>query len=106
MIWDINEVKEQARKAVDMGCPKAIQETDGCITYKAYDFGEASPLESDWYEMVEWGEHSFRRVWVSREYMSIFTYCEGDVILELFSKEEKFLEELGNCVKYYQLEGN
>lgn len=38
----------------------------------------------------------------SDEQMAVFTYCEGDICLTLFTNREKYEREKADTIKYYQ----
>lgn len=45
---------------------------------------------------------TLRVVWISKKYLSILTYCEGDLILEVCDNIKYFKKEIKRTVEFYK----
>ena len=53
-------------------------------------------------EYENWSDGDYRRVWVSDTEMAIFTYCEGDLSLEVLETERQFRASLRKAGEFYE----
>lgn len=87
-----------------------IEHRTGSVVYRGLTF--RTPREflhfipSGFKLMSRWSCGELRVVWISAKDRAIFTYCEGDLILEIYDDAEKFRKGLKRTEKYYEeLEG-
>lgn len=60
-------------------------------------------LIPDQFHLVEkWSIEPYRIIWISKKYKSIFSYCEGDIILEVYETMEDFKKHIKNAADYYK----
>ena len=65
--------------------------------------GEILHLIPDNFYIVEkWCYKTLRVVWISKKYLSILTYCEGDLLLEVCESMERFKKEIKRTTEFYK----
>ena len=78
----------------------------GYKIYRGFTFqcpGEITQLIPDHFQLVEkWCYKTLRVVWISKKYLSILTYCEGDLILEVCESMEYFKKEIQRTSEFYR----
>lgn len=81
-------------------------ETNGVKIYRGFTFRYAEDildLVPDHFWMVsEWCYDTFRVVWISKKHLSIFIYCEGDLVLEICENMEVFNENIKKAAEFYK----
>jgi hypothetical protein len=79
---------------------------DGYKLYQGFTFKypeEIISLVPEHFQLVEeWCYGTFRLVWMSEKNLSILTYCEGDLILEVFENVKNFEMELKSTGEFYK----
>lgn len=82
------------------------KERNGVKTYRGFTFKypeEILNLVPDHFQMVsEWCYDTFRVVWISERDLSLFTYVEGDLVLELCENMEVFNEKIEKTSEFYE----
>lgn len=82
------------------------EKKQGYRIYRGFTFRypeEIMHLVPDHFHIVEkWCYDTFRVVWISKKYLSIFTYCEGDLILEVCESMEEFKKEIKRTTEFYR----
>jgi len=58
--------------------------------------------DSNWVKEYDFCDHPYRVVWINIMDASIFTYCEGDLTLKVFSDRAAFYLALAECAEYYK----
>lgn len=95
--------------AIEKGFINKKDYEDGKVIYRGFTF--LSPGEGcirvtpDWRLRLDWCYDTYRLVWVSKEKMSILTYCEGDISVVVCLSVEAYWEELKSCEKCYEEDG-
>ena len=59
-------------------------------------------FDQDWSEETAWRDGWHRRVWINIKDRLIFTFCEGDVILNVCNSPEEFYKELFEASNFYK----
>ena len=74
------------------------EERDGYRIYQGFTHrnpDEIRKLIPDrFYKVEDWCYGNLRAVWISKRHLSIFSYCEGDINLEIFDDIKVFNEQL------------
>lgn len=82
------------------------EERKGLKIYKGFTFKYAEEIldlvPAHFWMVEEWCYDTFRVVWISKKYRSIFTYCEGDLILEVCESMGVFEEQLKRLSEFYK----
>ena len=75
----------------------------GKTDIEEFIFQDILDLVPDHFWMVsEWCYDTFRVVWISKKHLSIFTYCEGDLVLEICENMEVFNENIKKAAEFYK----
>lgn len=78
----------------------------GYVIYRGFTFqcpGEILQLIPNHFHLVEkWCYKTLRVVWISKKYLSILTYCEGDMILEVCKSMKYFKKEIKRTAEFYR----
>lgn len=61
----------------------------------------AQRIPASFKDMPHWADGLARRVWVDLDGRAICTYCEHDLFLDLFDREEAFGEALDRARAFY-----
>ena len=78
----------------------------GSTAYRGFTI--RTPLEfmhfvPDTFHLVnEWSCGDLRVVWISEKDLAIFTYCEGDLLLEIYDNPEEFQAGKKRTANYYR----
>lgn len=56
----------------------------------------------DWQKESDFCDHPYRIIWVNIIEMAIFTYCEGDLSLNVFDNRIEFYKKLVQMAEFYQ----
>jgi hypothetical protein len=82
-----------------------IKNEEGRELHKGFTLGGwevAKGLLSDkWKLKSEWCDGLFRKAWINYEQRGIFTYCEGDIILEAFKTKQHFDAAIERANEFY-----
>lgn len=55
------------------------------------------------YKWVErWGDEPYRSVWINPKELTVYTYCEGDLIKVICDDRVAFLDELREANEFYK----
>lgn len=61
------------------------------------------PKGTGWRWMGEpWRDSVYREVWLHEEGRAIFTYCEGDLVLEMYPSDTAYREAVEAGERYYR----
>ena len=97
-------------KLMELAAQGESEHREGSVIYRGFTF--RTPREFlhfipvDFKLMSKWSCSELRLVWISAKDRTIFTYCEGDLVLEVYDDAEEFRRGMKRTEKYYEeLEG-
>jgi len=59
-------------------------------------------LTPEWIKEFDFCDHPYRVIWINITEMSVFTYCEGDLKLQVFNDRVSFYKGLVECAEFYK----
>ena len=59
-------------------------------------------IPDEFHLVNKWSCGDFRVVWISKKDLAVLTYCEGDLILEIYDNTEEFRKGLKKMEDYYR----
>lgn len=93
------------KQLLELAAASKPKNRNGVKTYHGFTFKypeEILNLVPDHFQMVsEWCYDTFRVIWISERDLSIFTYVEGDLILEVCENIEVFNEKIEKAAEFY-----
>jgi hypothetical protein len=84
------------------GLEKKIEDRAGEIHRGFIRQWDSTPFcNNNWTEIAEFNDFPYRRVFVNLKDWQIFTYCEGDLSLNVYHKPMEFYKELNSMAEFY-----
>ncbi len=102
----IKQEKITFKKLLKLANASAPLQNNGVKTYRGFTYKPAEAIldlvPGDFWMVEDWCDHTLRVVWISKKYLSIFTYIEGDLILEVCDNIKVYNEKLENVSEFYK----
>jgi len=75
---------------------------ENCKFYRGFlNWKNEFKLDPNWVIEGDFCDYPYRKVWINISDSSIFTYCEGDLTLQIFSDKVEFYGALLLAAKFY-----